>query len=86
MEERCGNCRFWKFSESLTEVNAPKALLESEFPPTGECRRFPRAWTKNPDDEQGGSSVILNWEFPPHRSDDWCGEWQPAREPEKQEG
>lgn len=39
-------------------------------PCDGYCRRYPRVYLPN---------VTRHWVYPPTRSDEWCGEYQPAK-------
>lgn len=73
MEERCGNCRFWEKDNDYTEENE------------GWCRRYPPQLSEFGEDGWSNGCNSMSWAFPRMTRTCWCGEWQPAREPERQD-
>lgn len=69
MSESCASCRFWNGEPDAKWGEAA-------------CRiRAPRAYPQS--DPSYVSSVITVW--PETRYNDWCGEYQPAGRPEREE-
>lgn len=81
MEECCRNCRFWDEHHQSSEIHG-------ELNAYGDCRRFPPQAKlidlkiETPISERDLLEVVFG--FPESQAYEWCGEWQPAREPEKQ--
>lgn len=82
MEECCRNCLYWKRLD-LYEVY-PADDLDTEEPVIiGYCRRYPPIINPAIELEEFSHNSGA-WTQPVTWYMDWCGEWQSARELEKQ--
>lgn len=81
MEERCGNCRFWR-GISLHEIYPADDIEEDGV--IGDCRRYPPVLNTSVPLEVSSHNEF-EWIHPIRCKTEWCGEWQPSREPEKQD-
>jgi len=76
MEEKCKLCKFWKFY--LTQEFSDKPDID-----IGHCRRYPKAFKVQTEARCLGlgmtprSCVVSVLDYPEHKEDDWCGEFNP---------
>jgi|688.fasta_scaffold55407_7 hypothetical protein len=72
-EECCAKCRFWWRNASDTYGEQDGVYGDNRFAP---CRRFPKVFTG-----EKKQFAYDDWDHPVMIDDDWCGEFQPRKEP-----